>query len=264
MIKHLYIDIETIPAQRPDVMEEITEGLQAGLVAALADIHPPGNYKKQETIDQWMAEEAPKQAQALREAAAADIDAAYRKTGLDGAYGQIAVIGFALDDQPAVALYGDWENQYCEQELLESFGCTLTDLIPRKDEMAVCVVGHNVCSFDLRFVVQRSVVNGVPPHRIIAAAAQAKPWEAQKVFDTMVQWAGTGNRISLDKLCKALSVPTPKTNITGATVWDAVRAGRIDGVAEYCKRDIAATRAVHRLMTFQVDSAPVVFEDVAF
>lgn len=262
MNEYLYLDLECIPAQRPDVLAEISESKQATLAADLANIKPPGNYKKQETIDEWMAQEAPKQAQALRDAVEADIDAAYRKTGLDGAYGQICVIGFAVDDAaPRTVWSSEWAKPDCEQELLEDFYLALNSAVSPSFERTITVVGHNVANFDLRFMVQRSIVRGVRPHGIIARAAQAKPWEADKVFDTMVQWAGVGNRISLDKLCKVLGIQSPKSDITGATVWDAVQADRIAEVAAYCAGDVVATREVHRRLTFR--TAPVVaFEDV--
>jgi hypothetical protein len=57
---NIVIDIETIPAQRPDVMAEIRESKQTELDAAVAGVKPPGNYKKQETIDAWMADEKPR------------------------------------------------------------------------------------------------------------------------------------------------------------------------------------------------------------
>jgi hypothetical protein len=264
---NLFLDIETLPAQRPDVLEEIRAAEQVALDASLAAIKPPGNYKKQETIDEWLATEAPKIAASLTAAFDANVEAAYRKTGLDGAFGQICVIGWALDDsEPRTVWSLEWAAQYCERELLEAFYCELTDVIPANMERATCVVGHNVSGFDLRYLTQRSIVNNVRPHRVIAAAAQAKPWESEKVFDTMVQWGGTGAKPggSLDKLCRALSIPSPKGDITGATVWDAVKGGRIAEVAEYCARDVEAARAIWRRMTFA--AAPVAvqqFEDVA-
>ena len=265
MIAHLYLDLETLPAQRPDVLEEIRAAEAEALTAALLAVKPPGNYKKQETIDEWMATEAPKMKQALIDASAANVDAAYRKTGLDGTFGQICVIGWALNDGDVNTIWNhDWAGS--ERELLESFGCALTDAIPSNMERMTCVVGHNVAGFDLRYLAQRSIVNNVRPHRVIAAAAQAKPWELDRVYDTMVQWGGTGAKPggSLDKLCRALSIPTPKGDITGATVWDAVQAGRIAEVAAYCARDVSAVRAIHRRMTFQTAPEPVEqFEDVA-
>ena len=228
---NIYIDIETIPAQRPDVLEEIK-----------ATIKPPATYKKSESIAEWMKSEAP-----------AAIDEAYRKTGLDGAYGQVCVVGLARDEMPPLTLQADdWRDAGAEARLLSSLHGALSEMVTRRDELNVCMIGHNVSSFDLRFLVQRHIVNGVRPHPALMRAAQAKPWESDRVFDTMVQWTGSASiRVSLDKLCKALSVPTPKGAITGATVWDAVKEGRIDEVALYCAGDVAATREVHRHMTFQ-------------
>ena len=228
---NLYIDIETIPAQRPDVMEEIK-----------ATIKPPATLKKPESIAEWMRTEGPGAA-----------EEAYRKTGLDGAYGQVCVVGLAANDFDPIAICEpDWQDPGAEQRILEALGCQLTDWIAPNDTFTTCVIGHNVSAFDLRFLHQRSIVNGIRPHITLARAASAKPWESDKVFDTMVQWTGSANvRASLDKLCKALTIPTPKGDITGATVWDAVQAGRIADVAAYCAGDVAATREVHRRMTFQ-------------
>lgn len=232
---NIYIDIETIPAQRPDVLDEIK-----------ATIKAPATYKKPESIAEWLRTEGP-----------AAIDEAYRKTGLDGAYGQVCVVGLALgEDTPVTIFEDDWQAPCAERRILEALSCQLLDWVEPGDLLSTCVIGHNVSAFDLRFLAQRSIVNGIRPHAVIARAAQAKPWEADKVFDTMVQWTGSASvRASLDKLCKALSIPTPKGDITGATVWDAVQAGRIQEVAAYCAGDVAATREVHRRMTFQLVQA---------
>ena len=259
MIAYLYIDIETVPAQRADVLEEIRDACKAELEAAVAAVKPPSNYGADATT-KWWTEKGNPQITALQAAHEATVDAAYRKTGLDGTFGQICVIGWALNDNDVSTIWNhDWAGS--ERELLESFYCALTDAIPSNMERATCVVGHNVAGFDLRYLAQRSIVNNVRPHRVIAAAAQAKPWEIERVYDTMIQWGGTGARPggSLDKLCRALSVPTPKGDITGATVWDAVQAGRIADVAAYCARDVAAVRSIHRRMTFQTAEQ---FEDV--
>lgn len=249
---NLYIDIETIPAQRPDVLEEIRASKQADLDAALAAIAPPGNYKKQETIDEWMATEAPKVAAKLKDAFESDVDDTYRRTSFDGAFGQVCVIGYALGDSQPEYVKADDLTAAGEVALLQAFSCVLTDLIPQSEAFTTTVVGHNVAAFDLRFLVQRHIINGVRPHGVIARAAQAKPWEQEKVFDTMIQWGGSGAKAggSLDKLCKALSIPSPKGAIDGSKVWDFVKAGEIVQVAEYCTKDVAATRAVHKRMTF--------------
>lgn len=264
MQDYLYIDIETIPAQRPDVLAEIREAKQSQLAADIEAIRAPGNYKDADKIAAWLSNEGQQKAQALREAFDADVDAAYRKTGLDGAYGHVCVIGFAVDHgKPVTLYYEDWQEPEAECGLFVGLCDMLTGMIEPASQRNLCVVGHNVCNFDLRFLVQRHIVHGIQPHPIIRAASQAKPWDST-VFDTMVQWAGVGKSISLDKLCKALGVKSPKGDLDGSKVWDYVQAGRIAEVAEYCAGDVAATREVHRRMTFK--SAPVVAElaDVEF
>lgn len=238
------LDIETIPAQRPDVLEEIRESKKAELAAAIAAVKPPSNYGT-EAAEKWMKEKGAAQIEALTAGVEVEIDAAYRKTGLDGAFGQICVIGWAFGDYlPQTVSSAD-----DEASILRTFSDTL-GAMDMHDRFNVTVVGHNVSSFDLRFMVQRHWINGLRPHHIITRAAQAKPWESDKVFDTMVQWAGVGNRVSLAKLCKALNIPTPKKDLDGSKVWDAVKDGRLDEVASYCAADVEATRAVYKRMTF--------------
>lgn len=237
---NLYLDIETIPAQRPDVLEEIRSTCKADLDAALACVKAPSNYKDADKI----AEFCNAKRKELLDAHEAEVEAAYRKTGLDGAFGQVCVIGWAMDEREPQTLVDMQEGP-----LLRQFAEVLR-AIPANEVFQTTVIGHNLAAFDLRFLSQRSIVNGIRPHPVIARAAQAKPWEQDKVFDTMVQWAGVGGKISLDKLCKALGIPTPKGDITGATVWDAVNAGRLGDVANYCAGDVRAVRAVHRRMTF--------------
>lgn len=240
----LTIDIETIPAQRPDVLEEIRQSCKDALDAAIAGVKAPSNYGT-DTAAKWMAEKGSTQIEALRSAHESEVDAAYRKTGLDGAFGHICVIGWAFDDREPQAIV-DAED---ESGLLRAFREALNAIEPH-DRHSTTVIGHNVASFDLRFLAQRSIVHGIRPHLVISRAAQAKPWESEKVFDTMVQWAGVGGKVSLDKLCKALSIPTSKGELDGSKVWDFVKAGRIAEVANYCKADVTATREVYRRMTY--------------
>jgi 3'-5' exonuclease len=255
----LYLDIETLPSQRPDVLEEIRASCKTELDAALENITPPSNYKDQAKIEGWWGDVGLPKIQLLKDAHERTVDENYRKTGLDGAFGHICIIGWALDDGEAQTLM----HADDEKSLLRDFGKALK-AIPPSELHSTMIVGHNCANFDIRFMAQRAIVHGIRPHPVIARAARAKPWEDTILFDTMVQWAGVGGRITLDKLCRALSVPSPKGEIDGSKVWDYVKAGRIAEVAEYCKRDVEATRAVHRRMTFAME--PIrqpEFDDVA-
>ena len=219
---YLTIDIETIPTDRAAVRDYIA-----------ATITPPGTMKKAETIAAWVKDDKP-----------AAIEEAVNRTSLDGAFGRVFCIGWAVDDDAPTSLYG-----MNEATILDAFAAVLHDM-PVSERFSTTVIGHNVAAFDLRFLVQRYIVNGIRPPFVIAKAAEAKPWEKGVVFDTMVQWAGTGNRVSLDKLCLALGIESPKGELDGSKVWQWVQDGKHEEVAAYCERDVAAAREVHRRMTF--------------
>lgn len=227
MYNTLFLDIETIPTQRSDVREYIS-----------ASVDHPGNISKPETIAAWNVEKRP-----------AAVEDAVSKTGLDGAFGQVCVVGISgLDDEPMALFDLDWNNGG-EAALLTSLNAELNRRITTSDLFSTTIVGHNVSAFDLRFLLQRYIVNGIKPHPAIHRAAQAKPWESEKVYDTMIQFAGVGNRISLDKLCLALGLPG-KGDMDGSKVWPMVRDGMILKVVDYCKDDVRKTRAAYQRMTF--------------
>ena len=214
----IYLDIETLPTERADVIDMLA-----------SQIKPPATYKKPESIAQWLTEN--------RES---ELDSLVRKTALDGAFGRICCFGFAIDDQPADTFVGT------ETDILAGVSTLLNAL--NSDRYTTLIIGHNICGFDLRFLLQRYIVNQLPVPFLIRYAANLKPWESDKVFDTMTQWAGVGNRISLDKLCMALGVNSPKGDLDGSKVFDYWKAGRIAEIAEYCKKDVEATRQVFRRM----------------
>ena len=224
------IDIETIPAQRPEVLDMFVEDAEADKLAVKA----PSNYKDPEKIAEYIA------------AKHAEIDAAmdekYRKTALDGTWGQVVCIGYAVNDDPVSLIYcDDWQD---EAILLHAFNTQLSAAFDPSDRMTF--IGHNLLAFDLSFLHKRYIVNGIKPSPVIPF--NARPY-SEFIFDTMTQWAGYGNRISLDRLGRALSIGG-KGDFSGANVWDAVKAGEIDRVAEYCAEDVELTREVYRRMRF--------------
>jgi len=222
----LTLDIETLPTDRADVREYIAN-----------TVKPPATMSKAETIAKW-----------ILESKAEAVDEAVSRTGLDGSFGRVCVIGWALDDEAPQTVQSADDEAF----VLQAFAAQMNK-IPLSEQYTTLIVGHNVAGFDLRFLMQRFIVNSIKPPLVIQRAAQAKPWEAEKVFDTMIQWSGAGAKPggSLDKLCLALGIKSPKGDIDGSKVAAAVAAGRIDDVAAYCRGDVSATRSVYRRMTFQ-------------
>jgi len=216
-------DIETLPSDDAGIIADIAAGIK-----------PPGNLKKAETIEAWERDEKP-----------AAVLEAVRKTGLDGTYGRICCIGFAVDDEPVECSFGN------EEDVLRNFFRWLNGaarISDYTDRQSAIFVGHNVLSFDLRFLWQRCVVNGIRPPAVIPF--NAKPWDG-KVFDTMTAWNPARERsISLDKLCRALGVPSSKGDLDGSKVAEYWQAGRHQEVAAYCMADVEAVRQCHRKMVF--------------
>lgn len=221
------IDIETIPSQKPGALEFVKK-----------TIKHPGNISKQETIDKWYAENL--------EQATQD---AYRKQSFDGLLGEIISIAWAVDDEePRVVFRSQGES---EAGLLKDFFFHLDSITDKHGQRTVISkwVGHYITGFDLRFIWQRCVVNGIKPP--VAIPYDAKPWD-EKVFDTKVAWTGSGQYSgagSLDALCKAFGLDG-KGDIDGSKVYDYWLAGRYEEIAEYNKDDVIKARELYKRMNF--------------
>lgn len=220
---NIYFDIETLPSDDSGIIADIAAGIK-----------PPGNLKKAETIEAWERDEKP-----------GAVLEAVKKTGLDGTFGRICCIGFAVNDDAADVRYGD------EAETITAFFAWLIEAARISDyteRQSAIFIGHNILSFDLRFLWQRCVVNGIRPPAFIPF--NAKPWDG-KVFDTMTAWnPERERRISLDKLCLALGVPSSKGDMDGSKVAEYWQAGRHQEVAAYCMADVEAVRQCHKRMVF--------------
>jgi hypothetical protein len=227
---NIYLDLETIPAQRPEILDLLQENAQEEKQTVKA----PSNYKDEAKINEYIA------------AKCAEIDAGveekYRKTALDGSYGQVCVIGYAVNDDPVRLIYcDDWAD---EARLLHAFNTQLSEIFDPNNRGKF--IGHNILGFDLPFLHKRYIVAGIKPSPLIPF--DARPY-SEFIFDTMTQWAGYGNRISLDRLGRALSLGG-KGDFNGSMVWDAIKNGEIERVAEYCAEDVELTRDIYKRMQF--------------
>ena len=217
---NIILDIETLPCDDPALLAEISAGIK-----------PPKTHKKAETIAAWEDYEKP-----------AAIAEAISRTGLDGTYGRICCIGWAIDDGPVDSIIGG------EVDVIRHF-LSVADASAVVEHYAApvkthTIIGHNVSNFDLRFLWQRAVIHGIQRPKSIPW--NAKPWELQ---DTMLMWnPDREKRISLDRLCKVLGVKTSKGDLDGSKIAQAWLDGRLDEIATYCMADVEATRECWRKM----------------
>jgi predicted PolB exonuclease-like 3'-5' exonuclease len=240
---NIYFDIETIPSQDPVLVAEIQQRCRDMAEAEAALVTPPASYKQPEAIAKWWGESGNQRKESILAGAELKAQEEWRATALDGATGQIVVIGVAINDESPVPLYlPDWKRS--EAHVLKEFFSIVTDACSHT-RTRPCFIGHNVTGFDLRFIYQRAVVLGIRPPAHIPF--KAKPWD-DVVFDTMQQW-DQAKRASMNKLCRAFGL-ADKGDLDGSMVWDYVRDGRIAEVAQYCVDDVNRARIFHKRMTF--------------
>ena len=180
----LYLDIETLPTNDADIISGFAASVKA-----------PGQYKKQDSIDAWLAEN--------RDSAVKEM---VSKTSFDGLYGRIACICYAFDDGDVFYCAEDDESAMLWKfyDHVAHHACGTTHDGPVDFELTV--VGHNVAGFDLPFLKHRSIIHGIrPPSNIIKAMA-AKPWD-ECIADTMLMWSSDRDkRVSMEKLCNAFGI----------------------------------------------------------
>jgi len=222
------LDIETIPAQ--------PEKEAKALIAET--ITPPATIKKQETINDWMNGNG--KYEGIKEAV---IEEQYRKTALDGTKGEIISIAWAVEDNEIEVVSRDYQREGSEKHMLENFFAMLMNSLEGRP---VYFIGHQIARFDLKFIWQRAVILGIrPPFNL--------PWDGRHdrdFFCTNQAWAGYGNRISQDNLCKALGIEGKPDDIDGSKVWGFVKAGNIERVAEYNRDDVDKNRQIYKRLNF--------------
>ena len=225
-----YLDIETIPCQTPGYFEK-----------CLASIKAPGNYSKPDTINKWMEENK-----------FIEADKLHRKTSFDGALGEIISIAWAIDDNPVDVIYRDNLLIDDEKKLLVDFFDEISKLTDDHGQRTTIStwIGHYLTGFDLRFLWQRCVINGIKPSVIIPY--DAKPWDP-RVFDTKLEWTGASSSYSgigkLGDMSQAFGFKG-KGDLDGSKVYDYWIAGCIEEIAEYNKEDVEMCRRLYKKMNF--------------
>jgi len=115
--------------------------------------------------------------------------------------------------------------------------------------------------FDAPFLRARLWANRIRLPRWLPGAMARHPRE---LIDTMIAFCGPRDRISLDRLCKALRVPSPKdAGVTGADVLDLWLSGKHEELARYCARDVQAARECWQIMRGEYADAPDALQEAA-
>lgn len=212
-------DIETIPTNNDDVINDLRKSIK-----------PPAQYKKKESIDQWLNDNAEN-----------ELKKSLSKTSLNGMHGRVACIAFAKDDEDVLST----EKEMTEEDVIQDF----YDHIKFLENKIITFCGHNIAGFDLPFLKHRSMILGIKPPDCLLNAMKSKPWDGY-IIDTMLMWStDKDKRVSLDNLCKALGIEG-KGDMNGSMVADTWLEDP-QKVIDYCKDDVLKTREVYKHLSFQ-------------
>ncbi len=261
----IYLDIETVPDMRDGAREAFIEN-------ARNNVKAPSDLTKEKALDELGVTDASERKFTSKDRAlsmwcerfgqekAEEIgDSEWRKTSFDATQGHICCVGWAIDDSEPVSDFIQTIND--EKEVLNLFFSEIKKSHAHDHMRRPLFIGHNHVGFDLPFIFRRAVILGVEPP--IWMPRLPKAWD-ESVFDTMVEWAGHNNRISMDALCRALGI-AGKDGMDGSMVCDSFLQGQIEKIAEYCCGDVHRTREIYRRMTFKStdEIAPWLREDIA-
>jgi len=157
-------------------------------------------------------------------------------TSLDGTFGRIACLSYAVNEEPIKTLCGD------EGKILLIFWEIAKDID--------LFIGFNLMDFDLKFIYQRSIILGVKPTKDLYFGR----YRNSPIYDVMCEWAkwDMQDKINLHTLAKVLGFPSSKGGaIEGKDVAKAYADGRIKEICEYCEKDVEVTRKIYKKMTFE-------------
>jgi len=222
---NIYIDIETLPTDNEKIRERIA-----------ATIKAPGNYKKPESIKQWMDENFQ-----------TEFQAAVQKTALDGTWGKIVCIGWAVDDGPVNVTIGDGEFEVLTRwadglaiEIDRIHGKSSEDY-GRPWWTRAQWIGHNIQDFDIRFLWQRLRIHRLQLNFPLPMERYPK---GPYIYDTMKEWSGYGKYVKQTDLELAFGIERNDPLASGA---DVATASLADIVA-HCEEDVRCLRLIHKVM----------------
>jgi len=195
----LYFDIETLPADE----------------SKFKTLEKLYKKKKKKGIDKGSLEEY------------------IESTGLDGAWGRIFCLSYAMNDDPVECLSGE------EKDIIKTFW----KIAPQAD----LYIGFNVLDFDLKFILQRSIIHQIQPSVDISFAR----YRDFPVYDIMWEWTKWQYKISMDELAQALGLPTSKTALDGSAVHEYYQKGKYKEIQKYCNADVELTRKIFKRMRFE-------------
>lgn len=168
----------------------------------------------------------------------------FEKSPLYSEYGKIVVIscGGFKDDEVVTISFSSEDN---EAEIINNFFTFINKKILKTPTS--CIVGYNINSFDVPFIIKRAFVNNIVKIPPIFRIFDKKPWELSAKFkDIFVLWQmNTRNFVSLDAVASCLGLETHKDTMDGSMVGSTFHKEKnLKKIIDYCEMDVVLTGKV--------------------
>ena len=219
LVEPLFIDIETVPLASALAMPYPAE-----------ERTPPANYKNEDAIARWRESDQKRWAEERTKACS-----------LNPRLGRVVCIG--LGGSTTGAILAREENE--EAAVLDFFWGAV-----RENESGLIVTWNG--TFDLRFLVIRSLAHGIAPS---VSTDIVRSWFARyrtyPHFDckaVLTNWETRIEGEGLSEWSMFLGGDGKTQGMSGADVYPLYQLGHFDDIAAYCAQDVQATRDIyHRI-----------------
>jgi predicted PolB exonuclease-like 3'-5' exonuclease len=172
-----------------------------------------------------------------------------KKAPLYSEYGKIIVIccgGFKGDEFGKIS----FSSEDDEVQIINNFFTFINKKISKTPTS--CIVGYNINSFDVPFIIKRAFVNNILQIPTIFKIFDKKPWELSAKFkDIFLLWQmNTKNFVSLDAVASCLGLETHKDTMDGSMVGSTFHIEKnLQKIIDYCEMDVELTgKVMKRLM----------------
>jgi len=185
----------------------------------------------------------------------ADEEEVRDRLGLSGLTGKVIAIGMMNPDTRKGGVYyevpgaGEAIEEREEEGIVYRAGseAEILRMFWKDIEKYNVWVTYNGRTFDIPFLMQRSLIAGVKPSRNLDSARfRVKPH-----CDLMeiLSFFGATRPYSLSFWCRTLGIADPKADgVDGSEVGSLYDAGKYEDIARYCMRDVASTAELFLLV----------------
>lgn len=122
-----------------------------------------------------------------------------------------------------------------EDQIIKDSNKIWSNFIKIKKSYLGC--GYNIKRFDLPLLNIKHYQHNIPIPKILEVKDK-KPWEIQHI-DIFEKWNhGFNSFVSLDEVCYALGIESPRDIMSGSDVHNEYYNGNINKIVKYCEGDV--------------------------